>query len=185
MISTCCCWPSASPPARASGCEIDAEQPRELGEALPRALEVEPAGAALRARASGSRARSASGPGSGAGRRCRSRARSRRGASRSPPACPRSWSRPASGRYMPERMLISVDLPAPFSPSSACTSPAQSVRSMPSLATTPGKTLVIPRSSQSGGGCVPGSIVAFGGHFRSCGRAAARCGPRPGRLYVA
>src|SRR5436309_2036087 len=44
-------------------------------------------------------------------------------------------------------MFESVDLPAPFSPSSACTSPSAASKSTPSLATTPGNRFVIPRSS--------------------------------------
>ena len=40
---------------------------------------------------------------------------------------PRSRISPASGAWTPARILISVDLPAPFSPSSACTSPAAEV----------------------------------------------------------
>src|SRR5690242_12880238 len=44
---------------------------------------------------------------------------------------------------------MSVDLPAPFSPSSACTSPRRSVRSMWSLAVTPPKRLTMPRSSSA------------------------------------
>src|SRR6478752_1820221 len=50
-------------------------------------------------------------------------------------------------------MFISVDLPAPFSPSSACTSPSSSSKSTWSLASTPGNCFVIPRSSRTG---VPG-----------------------------
>src|SRR3954462_6820592 len=42
-------------------------------------------------------------------------------------------------------MFESVDLPAPFSPSSACTSPSTAAKSTPSFATTPGNRLVIPR----------------------------------------
>jgi len=44
-------------------------------------------------------------------------------------------------------MFMSVVLPAPFSPSRPCTSPARSTRSTASLATTPGKRLVMPRIS--------------------------------------
>src|SRR3954469_19113936 len=44
-------------------------------------------------------------------------------------------------------MFESVDLPAPFSPSSACTSPSAASKSTASLATTPGNRFVIPRSS--------------------------------------
>src|SRR2546421_10750327 len=47
-------------------------------------------------------------------------------------------------------MFISVDLPAPFSPSSAWTSPGKRSKSIPSLATTPGKRFVIDRSSRIG-----------------------------------
>jgi hypothetical protein len=42
---------------------------------------------------------------------------------------------------------MSVDLPAPFSPSRAWTSPLSEERSTPSLATTPGNRLVMPCSS--------------------------------------
>src|SRR5689334_22419731 len=47
-------------------------------------------------------------------------------------------------------MLINVDLPAPFSPRSACTSPRRRSKSMWSLASTPGNCFVIPRSSRTG-----------------------------------
>src|SRR5438309_1725060 len=50
-------------------------------------------------------------------------------------------------------MFIRVDLPAPFSPSSACTSLSSSSKSTWSFASTPGNCLVIPRSSRTG---VPG-----------------------------
>src|SRR6476646_6658901 len=48
-------------------------------------------------------------------------------------------------------MFESVDLPAPFSPSSACTSPSAASKSTLSFATTPGNRFVIPRSSTAGG----------------------------------
>src|SRR5438445_319757 len=51
---------------------------------------------------------------------------------------------PASLVYAPERIFMSVDLPAPFSPSSRCTSPRRTVRSTLSSATTPGNRLEIP-----------------------------------------
>src|SRR5262249_12487817 len=44
-------------------------------------------------------------------------------------------------------MFESVVLPAPFSPSSACTSPAAASKSTLSFATTPGKRFVTPRSA--------------------------------------
>src|SRR3954469_14963454 len=48
-------------------------------------------------------------------------------------------------------MFESVDLPAPFSPRSACTSPSDASKSTSSFATTPGNRLVIPRSSTAAG----------------------------------
>src|SRR6059036_2469729 len=53
-------------------------------------------------------------------------------------------------------MLESVVLPAPFSPSSACTSPAAASKPAPSFATTPGKSFVIPIMRTAGGGEAPG-----------------------------
>src|SRR5689334_4741624 len=44
-------------------------------------------------------------------------------------------------------MFESVVLPAPFSPSSACTSPAAASKSTLSFATTPGNRFVTPRSA--------------------------------------
>src|SRR5436853_1739740 len=46
-------------------------------------------------------------------------------------------------------MFISVDLPAPFSPSSACTSPRRTSNETSSLATTPGNSLRIPCISRT------------------------------------
>src|SRR5215472_4462658 len=46
-------------------------------------------------------------------------------------------------------MFISVDLPAPFSPSSACTSPRRTSSDTSSLATTPGNSLRMPRISRT------------------------------------
>ena len=48
-------------------------------------------------------------------------------------------------------MFESVLLPAPFSPSSACTSPRAASKSTCSFATTPGKRFVIPVRRSSGG----------------------------------
>ena len=50
---------------------------------------------------------------------------------------------PPSGWYAPERILMSVDLPAPFWPSTQCTSPARTSRSTPLRALTPANDLVI------------------------------------------
>src|SRR5580765_2361907 len=46
-------------------------------------------------------------------------------------------------------MFISVDFPAPFSPSSACTSPLRRSKSTWSFATTPGNRFVMPRISRT------------------------------------
>src|ERR1700757_3378470 len=46
-------------------------------------------------------------------------------------------------------MFISVDLPAPFSPSSACTSPRRTSNETSSFATTPGNSLRMPRISRT------------------------------------
>src|SRR4029453_9431878 len=60
-------------------------------------------------------------------------------------------------------MFISVDLPAPFSPSRAWTSPPRTSRSTWSLARTPGNCFVIPRSSRTGGSVTTRRSYAEGG----------------------
>src|SRR5437868_10998326 len=50
---------------------------------------------------------------------------------------PSSWIAPPSGCTAPVRILISVDFPAPFSPTSACTSPDSSASDAPRSAWTP------------------------------------------------
>src|SRR5581483_7843568 len=64
---------------------------------------------------------------------------------------PSTRIRPRSGFTRPQRIPISVDLPAPFSPSKQWISPARRVRLMSSLARTFGNAFVMPRSSTSGG----------------------------------
>src|SRR5918996_5554170 len=64
---------------------------------------------------------------------------------------PSSRISPASREHAPLRIFISVDLPAPFSPRSTCTSPRRSSKLTWSLASTPGNRLVIPRSSRTTG----------------------------------
>src|SRR5215211_9430435 len=66
--------------------------------------------------------------------------------------------RPASRRYAPVRILISVDLPAPFWPMTACTSPRPTVSEASSRARTPGKALLIPSIRRRGAGAVIGSV---------------------------
>src|SRR5688572_12096040 len=58
---------------------------------------------------------------------------------------------PSSRRYAPVMILISVDLPAPFSPTRACTSPGSSSSPTPSSAVTPAKRLTIPSMRRTGG----------------------------------
>src|SRR5262245_1742229 len=59
---------------------------------------------------------------------------------------------PASGTYAPESTFISVLLPAPFSPMSACTSPGLTSRSTPPSATTAPNRFAIPRMRRTGCG---------------------------------
>src|SRR6185437_13921986 len=56
-------------------------------------------------------------------------------------------------------MLIKVDLPAPFSPSSACTSPGRRSKSTWSFASTPGNRFVIPSSSRIGVSAIQAILV--------------------------
>src|ERR1017187_418366 len=62
---------------------------------------------------------------------------------------PSTVSVPESGFSAPVMTLISVDFPAPFSPSSACTSPEPSENETPRSACTPAKDLVIAVASRS------------------------------------
>src|SRR4051812_49983358 len=73
-------------------------------------------------------------------------------------------------------MFISVDLPAPFSPRSVCTSPRRSWKSTWSLATIPGKRFVIPRSSRTGTSLILDILRPCGGRR---GRPPAPPPPRP------
>src|SRR5262245_27532401 len=57
--------------------------------------------------------------------------------------------------------LMRVDLPAPFSPSSACVSPARISRPTPFSATTPGKRLTMPLASRNGAPCLTSIRQAF------------------------
>src|SRR5438046_7411349 len=55
---------------------------------------------------------------------------------------------PGSGDSTPEMILISVDLPEPFSPTRQCTSPTSSVRSTSRSACTPPKRFEMPDISR-------------------------------------
>src|SRR6476661_1969867 len=63
-------------------------------------------------------------------------------------------------------MRIRVDLPAPFSPMRACTSPGRSSKETSSFATTPGKRFVMPSSTTKGGApsrpALPSSLIVVG-----------------------
>ena len=58
-------------------------------------------------------------------------------------------------------MLESVVFPAPFSPSSACTSPTAASKSTPSFATTPGNRFVIPRMATADWPAWPANPLAL------------------------
>src|SRR5689334_4453854 len=81
-------------------------------------------------------------------------------------------------------MFISVDLPAPFSPRSACTSPGARSKLTWSLASTPGNRLVIPRSSRSGASDIGSIVQSCSERIRRLPGAAAAGAPvgRPGPL---
>src|SRR5688500_19994132 len=68
-------------------------------------------------------------------------------------------------------IFTSVDFPAPFSPTSACTSPRRSVRSTPASAVAPAKRLTIP-SIRRRGSVVTAAVMA--GAVLSSGRDASR-----------
>jgi hypothetical protein len=68
---------------------------------------------------------------------------------------PASVMVPASMPYTPVSALMSVDLPAPFSPMSECTSPGNIRKSTSSSALTPGKVIEMPRISTT---AVGGSV---------------------------
>ena len=89
---------------------------------------------------------------------------------------PSTSMRPASGASAPDAIRASVDLPEPFSPVSACTTPASSARSTSSRATTPGNRLVIPVRRSSGVNEGPRLLAG-----ERTPRRARRCGPRTRR----
>src|SRR5919197_4908539 len=77
-------------------------------------------------------------------------------------------------------MFISVDLPAPFSPRRACTSPRRRSKSTPSFATTPGNLFVIDRSSRTGTSAIRDDSTT-GSRGRSRRRRGAGSSPAPRR----
>src|SRR5690242_4121546 len=63
---------------------------------------------------------------------------------------PAKRTRPESGRSSPASCAISVVLPAPFGPMTACVSPSRISRSMPSLARSAPKLFLRARTSSNG-----------------------------------
>ena len=94
-------------------------------------------------------------PGPGRPPRCRARAPSWR--SPSSPVSPSMVMAPEVGGCTPEMILISVDLPAPLSPTSATISPGWTSSEKLSMAMTPPKVLRMSLSLQDGRGCVHAS----------------------------
>src|SRR5437763_1464514 len=72
---------------------------------------------------------------------------------------PSRTSRPASGRWTPARILTSVDLPAPFSPTRPCTSPGKSAMSPSSSACAAPKLFWACSRKSTGSGCVVVIVV--------------------------
>ncbi len=73
---------------------------------------------------------------------------------------PSTTTVPARIGSVPVSAPMRVDLPAPFSPMSACTSPGRSARSTPSSTRTPESSTVIPRSSTTGVGTLGGEAIS-------------------------
>ena len=71
---------------------------------------------------------------------------------------PNTSTVPASGAYIPARMRIRVDFPAPFSPTRAWISPAPTSRLAPRLARTAPKLLSMPAMRTTGAADVSGGM---------------------------
>ena len=120
--------------------------------ARPRGRRAAAAGAGRAAsRTRGSPPRSGPAAAPGAGRRPPARPARRVPATGSSSRKPAISTLPSSGACEPAAIAISVDLPAPFSPSSACTSPGVSSKLTRLRATTPGKRFVHVASLQAHG----------------------------------
>jgi hypothetical protein len=97
---------------------------------------------------------------------------------------------PPSGARVPDRILTSVLLPAPLSPTSAATSPGWTAKSAPRSARTPPKLLTMPPASSRGSLTAGSSLVPHGPALaarrslrsgrRRCRPAAQPRGRRPG-----
>lgn len=104
-------------------------------------------------------------------------------------SCPSRRIRPASGWCTPYSSLVSVLLPALFSPSSACTSPVMTEKSTPALAVMAPNRFVKPRACTTGEGaravCSGGGEVDVGAGILRISRGRARpCVARPPRRVV-
>src|SRR5690242_6163543 len=97
---------------------------------------------------------------------------------------PATSMEPASGRYRPPSIFIRLDLPAPFSPTSACTSPATMSKSTSASAGVPLNAVEMRVAASSGVALLACGRTAMGGSmlvtlcvmnpFRCCVREAAR-----------
>src|SRR5215203_2056452 len=76
---------------------------------------------------------------------------------------------PLSGCTAPARIFIRVDLPAPFSPTTACTVPASTARSTPTRAWIPPYALRRPVTAIAGGEAGTGVLLMVGWGFRLLG----------------
>ena len=152
-ISTSCCSGIVSRRTSVSG---SIAAPIRSSSRRARVAPLAPADAPPGARPAPARARcsrrpSGRGTGPAAGRSRRSRARGR-----GPGRCPRRPGRrtssvPSSGAWAPVMTLIRVDFPAPFSPTSAWTSPASRSNETPLRARTPANDLLMPVSRNNVG----------------------------------
>ena len=83
---------------------------------------------------------------------------------------PAMRSVPESARSAPVMILMSVDLPAPFSPTSAWTSPGRTSKDTPCRARTAPNDLVMARASSSGDtGAADSTILAANGVYNFAG----------------
>src|SRR3954452_3920451 len=81
-------------------------------------------------------------------------------------SAPLTASEPVSGWCTPASILTMVDLPAPFSPTRACASPAYRGKLTPCTAATAPKDLLTPRTSTRAGPADDGSDTAATSHLR-------------------
>src|SRR5688572_9115056 len=84
-------------------------------------------------------------------------------------AAPRTWMVPASGRSMPYAMRMSVDFPAPFSPTKACTVPERTRREADTSACVAPNRLSMPSSASADcSSLLEGSVMVRGSETGRC-----------------